>query len=102
MDDFITRSEYDEHNLRMEDEHRRQNHRIAKLEDNQTQINDLTLSVKELAMSVKAMVEGHNDHDKRIEVLESRDGEKWRDVSRYVLITVIGIFIGFIAKSIGF
>ena len=37
----------------------------------------------------------------RIGSLENRDGEKWRQVTGYVLTTIVGIALGFIATHIG-
>lgn len=101
MDIYMTTAQHIEYAQRMEDEHKRQNKRIDKLEENQKQINDLTLSVKELALSVKFLVEDKKDHDERIEALENRDGEKWRDVTKSVMTVIIGIVIGYIATQLG-
>lgn len=102
MDGYMTVVQHEEYAKRMDDEHKRQNKRIDKLEENQRQINDLTLSVKELALSVKSLAEEKKDHDDRIEALENRDGEKWRDATKTVMTVVIGIIIGFIATHLGF
>lgn len=37
----------------------------------------------------------------RIGSLENRDGEKWRQITGYVLTTIVGIILGFIAMYIG-
>jgi TolA-binding protein len=101
MDAYMTVVLHEEYAKRMEDEHKRQNKRIDKLEENQQQINDLTIAVKELALSVKSMVDEQKDHDERIEVLENRDGEKWRDVTKTLMTVIIGIVIGYIATQVG-
>ena len=101
MDVYMTIVQHEEYAKRMDDEHKRQNKRIDKLEENQKQINDLTLAVKELAISVKSMVDEQKDHDERIEVLENRDGEKWRHVSKYLITAVLGVLIGYIATQLG-
>ena len=99
--DYLTLVEHKEYAKRMEDEHKRQNRRIDKLEENQRQINELTLSVKELALSVKSLAEEKKDHDDRIEALENRDGEKWRDATKTVMTVIIGAFIGYIMTQLG-
>lgn len=101
MDVYMTIVQHEEYAKRMEDEHKRQNKRIDKLEDNQQHITDLTIAVKELAVSVKSTVEGQKDHNDRIEALENRDGEKWRDVTKSVMTVIIGIVIGYIATQLG-
>lgn len=101
MDGYLTIVQHEEYAKRMDDEHKRQNKRIDHLEENYRQFNELTLSVKELALSVKSMVEEQKEQDKRIEILEGRDGEKWRTISMFVMTTVLGIIIGFVANSMG-
>ena len=101
MDGYMTIVQHEEYAKRMDDEHKRQNKRIDNLEENQKQINDLTLAVKELAISVKSMVDEQKDHDERIEILENRDGEKWRDVTKDVIKIILGIVIGYIATQLG-
>ena len=46
MDEFVSRVEYDERMKRIEDEDRRQNHRIDKLETITDQIADMAASIK--------------------------------------------------------
>ena len=72
------------------------------MEETTKQISELTSSVQTLALSVKNMVEEQSRQGKRLETLENRDGEMWRKVTGYVLTTVIGIIVGFLAKQIGF
>lgn len=101
MEDYITRKEYDEHSKRMEDEHKRQNNRIRSLEEMTKQINDLTVAVKEMAINMKSMLEEQKEQGKRLEVLESRDGEVWRKVSTHIITAIISIIIGYVFSQIG-
>ncbi len=102
MDTYMTIAQHEEYAKRMEDEHKRQNRRIAKLEDNQEHITELTIAVKELAISVKSTVEEQKNHNDRIEALENRDGEKWRDAMKTIMTVIIGAVIGYIATQLGF
>lgn len=101
MDNYISRQEHDEFCKRMEDEHTRQNHRIGELEDTVRQIGELTISVKEMAVSMKSMLAEQKSQGNRLEALESRDGEKWRAVVKYTITAIIGGTIGFFLKQIG-
>lgn len=101
MDDYITRAEHEEFKLRMEQENHRQNRRIETLEENTQQITQLTVSVEKLAQSIELMVSEQKQQGKRLETLESRDGEKWRKVTGYVITTIVGLVIGLIATQIG-
>lgn len=102
MNEYISREEHKEFCARLDAENTRQNRRIELLEETTKQISELTSSVQTLALSVKNMVEEQSRQGKRLETLENRDGEMWRKVTGYVLTTVIGIIIGFLAKQIGF
>ncbi len=108
MDTPITRAEHEEfrrameaENKRLADEDNRQNKRIEVLEENVRQIGALTTSVEKLALSMESMVKEQEQQGKRLEILESRDGEKWRQVTGYVITAVIGIVLGFIFTQIG-
>lgn len=108
MDTPITRAEHEEfrrametENQRLADEDNRQNKRIEVLEENVRQIGALTTSVEKLALSIESMVKEQEQQGKRLEVLEGRDGEKWRQVTGYVITTVIGIILGFLFTQIG-
>ena len=101
MSEFVTRKEYDEHNLRMEDEHKRQNNRIEQLEkDSKTQTQTL-IAIERIAVSVENMQNELSDQGKRLDDLESHDGEMWRKAMGYVVSSIIGAVICFIFTQIG-
>ena len=101
MSEFITRLEYEEHNLRMEDEHKRQNRRIEQLEkDSKTQTQTLVV-IERIAVSVENMQNELSDQGKRLDELESHDGEMWRKVIGYVVSSIVGAVICFIFTQIG-
>lgn len=99
---YITRHEHEEYVKRMEQEHKGMNVRIKDLEGEVKQITDLTLSINKLALSVDAMVKEQKKQGEQIESLKAKDGERWRNVTGYVITTIIGIVIGFIFKQMGF
>ena len=101
MDQPISRAEHEEFAKRMEDEHKRINHRVADLESEVRQIGELTASVEKLAQSVQQMAQSQGRQEKRLEELEGRDGEMWRKVTGYVITAVIGIVVGYIFTQIG-
>ena len=85
----------------MSEEDKRQNQRIANLEENVRQIGALTISVGKLATSMESMVKEQEEQGERLKTLEARDGEMWRKVTGYIITTVIGIIVGFIFTQIG-
>lgn len=108
MEDFLSRKEHQEFEKRMEDEHRRQNHRIELLEKATEQNNKLLISVERLALSMEGMQEEQKEQGEQLEkqsdrigVLESRDGEKWRDAAKNAGSCILGILIGYILKQMG-
>lgn len=102
MDEFITRVEHEEFSRRMEDEHSRQNRRIELLESSTQKQNTLLSSIEKLAVNMESMQKELTKQGKRLEVLESRDGEMWRKVVGYAVTAVVGIVVGYIFTRIGF
>ena len=101
MDTPITRAEHEEFRRRIEQEDHRQNRRIDLLENNVQQIGDIATSVEKMAVCLQSMVKEQEQQGKRLEALESRDGEMWRKVVGHVVTAVISIIIGFAFAQIG-
>ena len=101
MENGISREEHQEFCKRMEEENRRQNHRIELLEGSVQQIGKLAASVEKMAASLQSMVREQEQQGKRLTALESRDGEMWRKVVTYAVTATVGIIVGFAAKQIG-
>lgn len=102
MDAPVTRAEYEEHNKRMDDEHARQNQRIAVLEKAVEENNKLLVSVEKLATSMENMQRELQEQGDRLEVLESRDGETMRNIVLDTVKVVVSIVVGFVFAKIGF
>ena len=99
--EFLLREVHEEFAGRMEDEHKRINHRLSKVEETIGEINRLTLSVQSLAESVQRMCKEQERQSERLQTLEGRDGEKWRMVVKYVLTGLAGALAGYIATKVG-
>lgn len=84
MDTPISRGEHEEFARRIADQERRQDKRLELLEGTVREIGDLTLSVHNLAKSMESMVKEQEKQGKRLQALESRDGEKWRKLMGYI------------------
>lgn len=80
----------------------RQDRRIALLEDNVSKMGALSTSVEKLALSMESMVKEQEKQGKRLETLESRDGEMWRKAVGYVVTAIIGVFLGYVFTQLGF
>ena len=70
------------------------NRRIEDLEKQQQQIQDLTISVQELAMSVKNMVEVQKAHSDKLAELEARPAQNWNTMTRTAFTTIISAIAG--------
>lgn len=101
MDDIITRAEHEEFARRQDEENKRQNRRIDLLEQNVEKMGALTTSVEKLATNMESMLKEQEKQGKRLETLESRDGEMWRKVVGYIVTAVVGIILGFVFTQIG-
>lgn len=101
MDTPITRAEHEEFRRRIEEENRRQDKRIELLEQNTKRLETLNTSIEKLAVNMESMLKEQVQQGKRLEVLEGRDGEKWRKVAGYVVTTIISIVLGFAFAHIG-
>lgn len=99
--DFISRQEHEEFAHRMDDEHKRQNHRITEMEEICKQNNKLLAAVEKLALNMENMQKEVSEQGRKLEELESRDGQMWRKVSGYVITTILGIIIAYVFNQVG-
>ena len=84
MDEPISRAEHEEFARRIDAQEKRQDKRLELLEENVREIGALTVSVQKLAQSLELMVKEQEQQGKRLQALESRDGEKWRKLMGYI------------------
>ncbi len=101
MDNPITRAEHNEFAKRMEDEHSRQNKRIAELENKYEESNKILASIERLATNMEVMQKEQAEQGERLTKLEAKDGDMWRTVVKYVVTAIFGIIIGYVFKQIG-
>ena len=101
MEDYIPRKEHEEFCKRLDAENKRQDRRIELLEDSTREMGALATSVEKLATNMESMVKEQEKQGKRLEILEGRDGEKWRKVIGHIGTTVLGIVIAYIAMKLG-
>lgn len=101
MDTPIDRAEHEEFRRRMEAEHHRQNKRIDLVEKSIERLTGLTTAVEKLAVNMENMIREQEQQGRRLEDLESRDGEMWRKVVGHVVTAIISIILGFAFAQIG-
>lgn len=107
--DYITRHEHEEfrrsmdaENKRLDDENKRQNRRLDTLEQTVKEVAKINTSVEKLATNMENMVKEQATQGKRLETLEGRDGDMWRQAVKYAITAIIGIVVGYIFKQFGF
>lgn len=109
MDTPITRAEFnafsklmESENERISDENNRQNRRLEILETNSKQLTTLATAVEKLALSIENMAKEQASQGERLEMLEGRDGERWRQVTGYIITAVISLVLGYLSTHLGF
>lgn len=90
---YISRREHDEFVRRMDDEHKRMNHRIITLENGHKQMQDLVNNVGKMAVSIENMCGEIHSQGKRLERLEEVPSKSWNTI-KSGLYNAIGATIG--------
>ena len=100
-DEYISRNEHNAFAKDVNHEQIRQYKRIEALEVTVRQINDLTLSVQKLAINMEHMLVNQTEQNERLEELENRDGEMWREAKKCIVTALIGAVIGYCLSQVG-
>ena len=88
MDEYVSRVEYDERQKRIDDENRRQNHRIDKLETMAEQLANMAASIKVMAVSMQGMQAEQKEQGERLKKIEEEPADKWNNLVK-TIITVV-------------
>ncbi len=99
--EYLMRREHDELVKRFEETNKRQDKRLELLEANVQKMGDMTNSIERLATNMESTLKELEKQGKRIETLESRDGEMWRKATGYIVTAIIGLVVGFIFSQMG-
>ena len=99
-DEYITRQEHLEFAKRQDAENERQNRRIQLLEDNVRQINELTVSVKEMAVNMGNMLKELEKQGERLEALEKEPAETTKQIKQAIITAIIGTVVGAVVTAI--
>ena len=108
MDNPVTHRELDQfrdlmesENERLKEENDRQNHRIEVLEGSVREISNLAAATEKLAANMENMLKVQEQQSKRLEQIESRDGEKWRKAMAYIGTAILGAVLAIVFAKIG-
>lgn len=91
--DSVSRKEHEEFARRLEDNLDRLDKRVDHIENQNGQITDLLVLVNKLANSMDHMMKEQEEQGKRLDRIESKDGEMWRKFVGYVISAVVGAII---------
>ena len=75
-------------------------HRMEDQEEQSKSIQDLVLSVKELALNMQAMIKEQGSQGERLAKLEAAPGETWNNMKRTFANRFIDIIAGALATGI--
>lgn len=95
MDD-VTKAELQ----RLHDEEQRQNKRLDLLEKNAETQHSLALSVQELAINMRQMLEVQKEQGTRLEKLETQPAETLSDMKKTAVNTIVGVLAGALATGL--
>lgn len=101
MENAVSREEYHENCRRLDEENKRQNERLDKLENAVHEINQLTVSVEKLAVNMNNMVNEISEQNGRMERLERRDGDNWKKVVSGIITGIVSGLIAFAMVKLG-
>ena len=75
-------------------------HRMDKVEEQSDAINNLAISVKELAININIMNEKQEEYGKRLTELESKPAKRWEQVVSMIITTLVGAVLGYILSKV--
>lgn len=65
-------------------------HRMKNQEEQTKMIQELVVSVKELALNMRTMMEEQKDQGERLEKLEQEPAKRWKDSTKAVFNAILG------------
>lgn len=74
---------------------------VATLTDKVSQMEKIYISIETLAMETKRLREDTNSIDNRLKSIEKEPGEKWKNITGYVLTAIVGAVVSYILIKLG-
>ena len=101
MDDFVRHDVFEAKCARMEDENKRQNERLKKLEDVVEKISEIAASVQLLAQNMDTMSKELARKCEGLKRLEEEPADKWKKLTWLIVTGVGGAILGFVLSKLG-
>lgn len=100
MDEYITNKEFEQYCNAAEKENSRQNHRLSELEETVKQIQDLTVSVHEISVSISAMAKELTKQGERLEKIEAKPAQSWDKLIWIIVSAVCSGVLGYLLATV--
>lgn len=96
---YLPRHEHEEFAKRIDEEHGRIHYRLKKLEQQDEANTKTLLAIERLATGVENLQKQVSEQGDRLEAIENRDGETWRNAKWYAFTVILGTVIGYLLNS---
>ena len=100
MEQYWTRHEQEQYSQRMEDEHHRQNRRISILEENQKQLTELTICVRNQTQTLDVMSKKVDKQGEKLEKIVNEPITQMQRIKEKAIDTAVGIIVGALVVGI--
>ena len=97
---YISRTEHEEFAKRIEEQNKRQDARLKRIETDVSQMNKIAIAVEKLAVNMENMSREQARQGQRLDTLDGRDGERWRMVVGCIITAIVGLVIGIAVDAI--
>ena len=99
-DVYVTDKEFEQYCNAAEKENNRQNHRISDLEETVKQIQDLTVSVHEISVSISAMAKELTKQGERLEKIEAKPAQSWDKLVWIIVSAICSGVLGYLLATV--
>lgn len=97
---YFSRREHEEFARRIEEEHDRTNFRLKRLEEHDETNTKTLLAIERLATGVENLQKQVSEQGERLEQIENRDGEAWRNAKWLIATALISGILGYLLNMV--
>ncbi len=101
MDEFVTLEAHKEFAARIDAEDNRQNKRIERLEESMAMIQNLTVSVERMAVSIESLAKEVGKQGDRLTAIEEKPAKNWEKAVWAIGSAFLTGIIAYILKVMG-
>ncbi len=101
MEEFVTLEAHKEFAARIDAEDNRQNKRLERLEESMAMIQNLTVSVERMAVSIEGLAKEVGKQGERLTAIEEKPAKNWEKAVWAISGAFIAGIVAYILKVIG-